>query len=571
MVILGFERIPDRYMAVVSFARLPGFLWIRATHPGGSARAFPSDMPVRSCLVPRFLCPILLLSALAASASGAPKRSSARHHVPIAKAVAKLLSQPPTSYADWGISVVSLDGKVIYARNDAQYFNPASSAKLFTTAAAFGLLPGNLTFTTRVVTNAAMDASGRVQGDVTLIGAGDANISGRSLPYSGQTERPNPPLAALEDMADQIVRHGVHAISGDVVGDDTWFPYERYPSGWNWDDLQWGYGAPISALTVNDNAVYLNALPGTNAGEVANASWLPATSYYTLENSLTTAEPPAQKPGIDRQPGSLAVRLFGQTLIGKDGVHSALAIEDPADFAARSLREMLLARGIQISGTAHARHRLLSDTGDFLDEQQQPVTFHPITTATVEPPAPGATVLASHVSASLSEDLVVTNKVSQNLHAELILRSLGKLQGEDGSLVEGTRVVRQFLIQAGIDPDDFVFYDGSGLSSKDLVTPRAFTALLLYAAKQPWGDAFRSTLPIGGQDGTLAGRFRDRSLNGKVFAKTGTLSEATALTGYVTAASGRTIAFSILCSNHGPRDDMRETMDKIVAAIAGSR
>jgi D-alanyl-D-alanine carboxypeptidase/D-alanyl-D-alanine-endopeptidase (penicillin-binding protein 4) len=164
---------------------------------------------------------------------------------------------------------------------------------------------------------------------------------------------------------------------------------------------------------------------------------------------------------------------------------------------------------------------------------------------------------------------VVTNKVSQNLHAEIILRTLGKFESSDGSLLEGTRVVRQFLISAGIAPADFVLYDGCGLSQQDLVTPRAFTTLLGYAARQSWGEAFRSSLPVGGVDGSLSGRFRQAALDGKIFAKTGTLGEARALSGYLVARSGKTVAFSIMCTDHspsGPAD--RAAMDKIVAAIA---
>ena len=464
--------------------------------------------------------------------------------------------------------MVSLDDKPIYALNDAQYFNPASNAKLFTTAAAFALLPGSLTFTTLVAADGPIDSAGTVNGNLVILGAGDPNISARTVPYDGKTERPGPPLAALEGMADEIVRRGIHVIQGGIVGDDTWFPFERYASGWGWDDLQWGYGAPISALTVNDNVVYLDALPGGQAGDPAIASWLPTTGYYTLENSLTTVSGETQQAGIERAPGSLTVRLFGQLRLGGDGLHAALAIEDPANYAARSLKEMLLARGVQVRGGAQARHRLSSNTQDFVVEQEQPLALHPITLSTVAAPTPGETVLASHISPPLNEDLVVTNKVSQNLHAELTLRTLGKLEGSDGSLAEGTRVVRQFLVDAGIVPGDFFFYDGSGLSPKDLVTPRAFTTLLTYAAQQNWGGAFRATLPIGGVDGSLGARFRSSLLNGRIFAKTGTLGEVTALSGYIIAASGRTVAFSILCNHHLPEDKAdREAMDKIAAAI----
>jgi serine-type D-Ala-D-Ala carboxypeptidase/endopeptidase (penicillin-binding protein 4) len=274
-------------------------------------------------------------------------------------------------------------------------------------------------------------------------------------------------------------------------------------------------------------------------------------------------------PGVERSPGSLTVRIFGGVTLGQPGLHTAMAIEDPAEYAARSLREMLLARGVQVSGTARGQHRRPYDTSDFLSAQAQPPALHPVLTETVQAPVAGQTVLASHVSPPLGDDLVITNKVSQNLHAEIILRTLGKLEGSDGSLLEGTRVVRQFLISAGIEPGDFVLYDGCGLSVQDLVTPRAFTTLLTYAARQSWGEAYRTSLPVGGVDGSLSGRFKQPLLDGKVFAKTGTLGEARALSGYVVAASGQTVAFSILCTDHNPSLPAdRMAMDKIVAAIA---
>ena len=371
-------------------------------------------------------------------------------------------------------------------------------------------------------------------------------------------------------MADQIVRHGVHSVSGDIVGDDTWFVWERYGAGWAWDDLQWGYGAPTSALSVNDNEIFLNAMPAAQAGQTATASFSPATRYYTLENALMTgAAGDGGKPGIERASGSLSVRLFGNTPLGQQGVHVALAMEDPAEYAARSLRELLLARGVAVGGTARAHHRPNTETGDFSSAQSQPLVLHPITSESVQAAATGQTLLATHVSPPLGDDLVVTNKVSQNLHAEITLRTLGKLEGADGSLLEGTRVVRQFLISAGVAAADFVLYDGCGLSQQDLVTPRAFTTLLTYAAKQSWGEAFRTSLPVGGVDGTLAARFKQPLLDGKVFAKTGTLGEARALSGYVVAASGQTVAFSIMCTDHSPSGGAdRGAIDKIVASIA---
>ena len=509
---------------------------------------------------------LLLAAATALSAAAQPSRPHKARPGPLSATINAIVSEPAVARAHWGISVVSSEGAPVYALSDNQLFEPASNAKLLTTAAALALFPPHVTYTTIAATQGELDSNGRLHGNVVLLGAGDPTLSGRTYPYAEKTERPNPPLAALQTIADQIAASGVRSIDGDIIGDDSWFPFERYGSGWAWDDLAWSYGAPVSALTINDNVVYLNLPPNGQQP----SPWNPDTPYYTLENSLTVlpGTQPAN-PGIDRQPGSKTVRVFGTT--NQNGLHVALAIEDPAEYAAIALRQMLLGHGIEITGSPRALHRLPADTQDFRAEVDQPLVLHPLTLSTIQPPANGLRVLASHVSPPFEQDIVVTNKVSQNLHTELFLRTLGRLVGGDGSIAQGARVVRQFLINAGVDPSDFIFYDGSGLSPQDLITPRAITHLLTYASRQSWGETYRASLPIGGVDGSLAGRFSDHALKGKVLAKTGTLGEVSALSGYLTAASGRTIVFSILCNNHAPTGDAaRVAIDRIVAAIAAA-
>jgi serine-type D-Ala-D-Ala carboxypeptidase/endopeptidase (penicillin-binding protein 4) len=520
----------------------------------------------------------MLFAALVPSASPAPAkhhRAAPAAHVSLADTINSILASPAISRAHWGISVVTSSGIPVFALNDGQLFQPASNAKLFTTAAASALLAGAGgeradSPRTSVKYQGLLDDQGHLHGDLVLVGQGDPTLSGRALPYSGKTERPNPPLGALATLADQVKARGLRSVDGAVIGDDTWFPFERYGSDWGWDDLQWDYGAPVSALTVNDNVIYLDILPGAKIGDPVAAAWNPGVPFYALESTATTSAAGGKAQlGLDRQPGSKIVRFFGSLPISSTGVHLALAIEDPAEFAAVAFRQMLLDRGITVSGAARPLHLLPTDTRDFEEAAREPVALKSTPAAVSETTDPS--VLASIGEPPLGEDLTVINKVSQNLHAELLLRRLGKSQTGDGSILSGLRVVRQFLLTAGLEPDDFHFYDGSGLSSNDLVTPRAVTALLTYASRQAWGESYRATLPIGGIDGSLSGRFTQPGLKGKVFAKTGSLAEVNALSGYVEAATGRTLIFSIIVNDHLPTDEAaRDAMDKIVAAIAAN-
>jgi len=254
-----------------------------------------------------------------------------------------------------------------------------------------------------------------------------------------------------------------------------------------------------------------------------------------------------------------------------EGFHAGLAVEDPAEFTAAAFKQALMRRGVTVAGSTTSAHRYPNGAGDFAAERAEPLKLTHAELSTVAAPLEDRRVLATHVSVPVAQDITVTNKVSQNLHAELLLRLLGKTLGKDGSLAQGTRVVRQFLLNAGIADEDFFFYDGSGMSLDDRIAPRAFTQLLAYASRQPWGAAWRDTLPVAGEDGTLIRQFKDSPLKGRLWAKTGTLNESNALSGYVKTNSGKTVVFSILVNGHRPGSEMEvQAIERICEAIAAA-
>ncbi len=529
-----------------------------------------SRMPAHKRSLILCLVALCSLSALAKTPRVAkPKPAN------LAKTITTILSDPAVARAHWGISVVTLDGKPIYALNDQQYFRPASNAKLFTTAAALALLGPDFTMKTYVVAEGPI-TGGSLRGSLRLIGGGDPTLSGRAYPYSPHTDRANPPLQALDDLAAQIAANGIRSLDGTIVADDTLFAFERYGQGWAQDDLMWDYGAPASALIVNDNIRYLTLTPGAAVGDAVTATWNPSLpdDAATLHNEATTAPAGGQQHlGLDRQPDQTFLRAFGTMPAGSKPASFEIAVQDAAKLAGDGFAQALAAHGVTVNPAVQVSHRLSGDTLIFEKEAQETLALKPFSSGQTLPfaPTPGAKIVAQRTSPPLSQIVTVTNKVSQNLHAEILLRLLGKAEGDDGSVAQGARVVRQFLVSAGVQPEDFFFYDGSGLSPQDVITPRAATTLLTYASRQAWGNAYRASLPVGGVDGTLENRFKQAPLKGNVFAKTGTLAEVHALSGYVTAASGRTLVFSILCNDHAPvTDTTRAAMDNVVAAIAAA-
>ncbi len=431
----------------------------------------------------------------------------------------------------WGLLVVDAGtGEVLFALNPQRYFVPASNTKLFTTALAMAALGPDYRFRTTIETRGTLDRNGRLRGDLVLVGRGDPNLSNRKFPLEKEVDRDGPPEKILAELADAVVARGVRQIRGDVVADDSYFAYERFPSGWAIDDMLWRDGAAVSALAINDNALFLELRPGERERAPAWFGVEPWADYYKIQNEIITGpEGSEQKLKVSREPGSRLIVLSGRIALKAEPHTLALAVEEPAEHAAYLLKRLLEARGVRVHGEARARHA-------------------------PEEVNPGATlVLGEHTSVPLIEAVRVVNKISQNLHAELLLRVATRERTGANDTEAALKFFQEFLKGISIEEGDVVLFDGSGLSRRDLVTPQAVVKLLTYIAQQPWAEAFRSTLPVAGEDGTLSDRMKGTPAAGHIWAKTGSLDHVRSLAGYATSVHGAQMIFAIFGNNHNLR------------------
>jgi len=442
----------------------------------------------------------------------------------------------------YGLLVTTLEGRELLAIAPDQRFMPASNTKIFTTVTAYAEL-------------ASLDASAQGTGvaleqtkpgapDVVLLGRGDARLSGAD-------DCAKDCLATLADAVAARTRK-----VGDIVGDDTWFPDERWSPGMSWNNIQSRYGTGISALTMDDNELKVVVTPGV-AGAAAG---IQAATYYTIDNTVRTV--PGTQSAIDVARALQGDRLALSGTIGAEAgaVTLAVGIDDPARWTAWRMKQLLEARGVRVKGAVLARHRPLTAADDPARRNGAPL-----------PSAPQPAMLAQLPPLPLAEDVRITNKLSQNLHAELLLRRVSRENGS-GSIADGQAALRKVMASAGLPQNGYSLADGSGMSTYNRITPRAAVTLLAWVARQPWGAAWRDTLPVGGVDGTLGGRFRGTPLSGRIFAKTGSLNASRALSGYLVTAKGQTLVFSALANDIPDDADAQASaaVDKALLAIAAA-
>ncbi|MBV9505117.1 MAG: D-alanyl-D-alanine carboxypeptidase/D-alanyl-D-alanine-endopeptidase [Acidobacteriia bacterium] len=462
--------------------------------------------------------------------------------------IAQMIQASPVARnAFWGIAIADLStGNTLYSLNADRLFIPASNTKLFTAALALERLGPDFRFQTRVLSSIAPDSEGVIPGAVTLVGAGDPNLSARLVPYD-RGPASGDPLAPLEDLAGQVASRGVTRISGGIVADDTWYVWEPYPEGWTVDDTRYDYGAPVSALTINDNTFLLNIQPGASTGSLAELALVPPVEYYLLDNRIRTVAAAGERNiQVSRDPRSRQLLLWGSIPLRAAPETLAFAIDDPAEYAARAFRRALQNRGITVNGGFYVRHRFPNE------ETSDPSGFE----------------LAHRDSAPLIEDLGITAKVSQNLHAELALRAVARAREGLGSRAAGLQEMKLFLEEIGVSPEAYSFGDASGLDRSGLVSPSAVITLLRYMYDSPAREPWIALLPVAGQDGTLSARFGSSPAAGRIYAKTGSLSHVAALSGYARKPDGTWLAFSILVNNfNGPVAEVHSIIDRICTLI----
>ncbi|GBQ90058.1 D-alanyl-D-alanine carboxypeptidase/D-alanyl-D-alanine endopeptidase [Asaia krungthepensis] len=456
----------------------------------------------------------------------------------LSSTLAPLLAPLEATGARWGILVTDTANHTLYAHNATQRFIPASNTKLFTTAAALAaraILESNAsTAGTRLY---LIPHRGKSP-DLVLLGAADPALSDSSECLEH----------CLVTLASAVSAAGIRSVH-KVIGDDTLFPDIRWGEGWSWNNLASPYGTAVSALTLDNNIGTLTLSPALKAGLPARLTEI-SPPYRFANRVETTATGPASVR-MALMPGQETGTLNGTFPRDASPMRVSFGLVDPALTAAEHLRARLETLGIH---TAHvmARHRAADETRFELPAR--------------------ALLLAQHPQMSLGNDIRVILKDSQNLHAELLLRRLGLIAG-DGSVEAGQRERMALLAQSGVIFNRLTLADGSGMSSYNRVTPRDIVSLLLWADRQPWGKEWEEDLPLAGEDGTLAKRFQGTMVAGHFHAKTGTLNGTHALSGVLTAASGRKLMVSILL-NDVPEDlpatspQATEAMDRIVERVA---
>jgi D-alanyl-D-alanine carboxypeptidase/D-alanyl-D-alanine-endopeptidase (penicillin-binding protein 4) len=449
------------------------------------------------------------------------------------------LADPALARGFWGVLIKSLaTDETLYSLNAGKLMMPASNMKIVTLAAAAEKLGWDYTYETTVRTHGRVD-NGVLSGDLVVVGSGDPSL----MAMDGSADR------LFARWADQLAASGVRAIAGRIIGDDNTFDDETLGFGWSWDDLPDDYAAGVGALQLNEDAVRITVIPGAAASDTAGVSVAPSASGLSVDNGVTTTAGGSASIAARRLPGSSVLSLRGTIPFGSAPIVTSVAVDNPTLFFVSALRSALIANGIDVGGPA-------VDIDDIRDAPARTET-------------PTVITYRSPPLSALAERLM---KASQNQYAETLLKTVGLSAGA-ATAANGRTAVQSILQSWGVAPGDLIQRDGSGLSRYDYVTPGALVTILAHVDRDPrLSGPFAASLPIAGRDGTLSSRMKGTAAEDNVRAKTGSMSNVRALSGFVTTADGERVVFSIIANNFdAPAETINRTTDAIVARVAALR
>jgi D-alanyl-D-alanine carboxypeptidase/D-alanyl-D-alanine-endopeptidase (penicillin-binding protein 4) len=469
---------------------------------------------------------VLLAGALAASSCAAtrpPQSSPLEPSRPVRELrsdLGRVFGAPIMDRGVWGVDVRSLEtGERLYSLNAGKLMMPASNMKILTLAASADVLGWDYRFTTTLETTGAV-AAGVLHGDLIVRSNGDPSINARD----GRAE------AVLHEWARELQAAGISSIEGRIIGDDQAFDDEGIGAGWAWDYLQYGYAAPVGALEFNENVATLTIAPGASTGDPVILRLTPGSGLAMLNRAVTGAAGSEQTLDYRRHIDRPTLEVTGSIPALSTEVKRNVAVVNATVFYAQAVKDGLAARGIAVSGDA-------VDLDDVAAEVQAQ-------------DARGRRVLVTTASPPLRDIATVLMKVSQNLYAETLLKALGAARGGLGTTQGGRNVARAALDAWSVPRDAYVMYDGSGLSRYNYVTPEALTGVLAQMYRdERHRDAFAATLPVAGADGTLATRLKRTRAEKNAMAKTGSISNVRALSGFVRSRDGEMLVFSILSND----------------------
>jgi serine-type D-Ala-D-Ala carboxypeptidase/endopeptidase (penicillin-binding protein 4) len=458
------------------------------------------------------------------------------------KDIDALLDSPDISSAFIGLSFFSLEtGEYFYRKQDNHNFIPASLLKLLTSAAAFEYLGEDFRFTTRIYLNGYLANNGEYVGDIIIRASGDPTISKNFY---------KEPMKVIDNITYILDSLGIKSISGNIIGDDNYFDDEYYSAGWSFDDFNYSFSPQISAFAIYDNKIDINLKPAEKINNIADYYTEPISKYVQIINNVNTV--PAGKTSdvsFDRQFGSNIIELDGKIMkdsLNKEEVNLSVTIDNPTLYFLSLFKDCIEKRNIKFKGA-------LVD----IDDYRERINYSELNQ------------IYEINSPPLKEIIKVLNKQSNNLIAEVLLKTMAKENLGEGSFSKGTEMLNKFAGKIGITSEKANFADGSGLSRLSLITPKYIIALLSYCYRADFSESFFNSLAIPGENGTLKRRLTKSTAQKNIWAKTGSMTGVNNLAGYIKTKDNDMLAFSIMIMNFTvPQNVISNIIDLICMRIS---